>query len=67
MKMKKHKVYYVPLGQTQKIKCTESIADEVRKDLLVESGFGLGHHGHIGRFSFVGGSGAGSYGYSETA
>ena len=65
--MKKHKVYYVPLGQTQKVKFTESIVDEVRKDLLVESGFGLSLHGHIGRPGFVGGNGADSYGYSETA
>ena len=63
--MKKHKVYYVPLGQTQKVKFTESIADEVRKELLVEGGPGSGNYGHAGRPTLVGGSGAGSYGNME--
>jgi len=60
--MEKHKVYYVPLGQTQKAKFTESIADEVRKELLVEGGPGSGYYGHAGRPGFVGGSRGGGAG-----
>ena len=60
--MEKHKVYYVPLGQTQKVKFTESIADEVRKELLVEGGPGSGYYGHAGRPGFVGGSRTGGVG-----
>ena len=54
--MEKHKIYYVPGGQVQKVKFVESIADEVKKELLLEGGPGSGHFGHKGRPGKRGGS-----------
>jgi len=63
--MEKHKIYYVPMGQVQKTKFVESIADEVKKELLLEGGPGSGHWGHRGRPGMRGGSlpGAGTAGH----
>jgi hypothetical protein len=54
--MEKHKIYWVPGGQTQKAKIVESIVDEVKKELLLEGGPGSGHFGHKGRPGLRGGS-----------
>jgi hypothetical protein len=54
--MEKHKIYYVPGGQMQKVKFVESIVDEVKKELLLEGGPGSGNFGHKGRPGMRGGS-----------
>jgi hypothetical protein len=54
--MEKHKIYYVPGGQMQKVKFVESIVDEVKKELLLEGGAGSGNWGHKGRPGHRGGS-----------
>jgi hypothetical protein len=54
--MEKHKIYYVPMGQVQKTKFVESIADQVKKELLLEGGPGSGYWGHKGRPGRRGGS-----------
>lgn len=54
--MERHKIYYVPGGQVRKVKFVESIADEVRKELLLEGGAGSGYFGHKGRPGKRGGS-----------
>jgi hypothetical protein len=54
--MEKHKIYYVPGGQTQKVKFVESTADEVMKELILEGGPGSGNFGHKGRPGMRGGS-----------
>jgi hypothetical protein len=54
--MERHKIYYVPGGQMRKVKFIESIADEVKKELLLEGGPGSGHYGHKGRPGKRGGS-----------
>jgi hypothetical protein len=57
--MEKHKIYYVPGGQMRKVKFVESVADDVKKELLLEGGPGSGHFGHKGRPGMRGGSLAG--------
>ncbi|MEM3112782.1 MAG: GNAT family N-acetyltransferase [Candidatus Anstonellales archaeon] len=54
--MEKHRIYWVPGMQTQKIKFVESIIDDVKKELLIEGGPGSGHWGHKGRPGMRGGS-----------
>lgn len=54
--MERHKIYWVPGGQVQKVKFVESIADEVKKELLLEGGPGSGNWGHKGRPGHRGGS-----------
>ena len=53
--MEKHKVYYVPFGQVQKVRFIESLAEDASK-LLFEGGPGSGHFGHKGRPGMRGGS-----------
>jgi hypothetical protein len=54
--MEKHKIYYVPGGQVEKVKFVESIAEDVKQQLLLEGGPGSGFYGHKGSPGHVGGS-----------
>jgi hypothetical protein len=54
--MERHKIYYMPGGQMRKVKFVESVADEVKKELLLEGGPGSGYFGHKGRPGKRGGS-----------
>jgi hypothetical protein len=54
--MEKHKIYWVPGGQAQKVKIVESIVDDIKKELLFEGGAGSGNWGHRGRPGMRGGS-----------
>ncbi len=55
----KHKVYYIPGQQVQRLKLSESIADEC-SETLFEGGPGSGNFGHKGRPGHRGGSLPGS-------
>jgi hypothetical protein len=58
--MERHRIYWTPGGQVQKVKFVESVVDEVKKEFLLEGGPGSGAWGHKGRPGMVGGSLPGS-------